>query len=323
MQSGIKIEYYEEWMKPQVAGLFENEYKINKAEFESYFSKFYEHSFQENKCIRIVALDTDKVIGFQSFFYWPYVFQEKEFVSYQSGNSLVHSDYRGKGVFQKLLYYLDLHKEELKIDFLIGFPIDVSIGSLLRNKWVNLFNLQWYIKPISPLSFIFPLDTKKLKKHFPNRNLFVKNQSEIDFIKISNATEFVDWRNTYNEDEKQYSFYYSNSNNELLLKLKVNIRKYIIKEFIIGDIISTSYETSFLENAFIAFYKEVKKTKCISLISIAINEYYANSVKTALLNLNFKKINKQIFFCIKPFLNDELIMAKDKWMVYRGDIDTW
>ena len=94
----------------------------------------------------------------------------------------MHPDYRGKGIFQKLLSYLDNHQKELNIDFLIGFPIIDSKNSLLRNNWVNLFNLQWYIKLLNPFSVLMPVNIDKLKRVFNDK--LIHNLEKPDYIRL-------------------------------------------------------------------------------------------------------------------------------------------
>lgn len=310
-------------MEPQVAKLFSNEYKIDEAEYSKLMNNFFEHPHQKGRSFRLVATEKKIVIGYVSFFYWPYCFKNKTYNSFQCGNVLVHPDYRGKGVFKKILGLLDTHKDDFKIDFLVTFPIDASVGGFLRNNWKNTFNLNWRIKVINPLSLLFPLNIIKLKKYFPNKNLFIQNNSVSDFIKLSNTKEFYDWRSINNVNEKYYSFHFTENGNELLLKLKINIRKKIIKELIIGDIITTTYDPSFIKNALTVFLKTIKKVKCITLISIAINEESDNCLNSELSDLGFKKINKKINMLTTHFSNCPFIENNAKWIAYRSDLDTW
>ena len=103
----IEIVEYEPWMLDQITELFSNQYSVNQADFATKFRSFYEHPFQESKAIRVVAVSGDKVAGFQSFFYWPVALNGHTLNVWQSGNSLVSPLFRGKGVFGKLLNYLD------------------------------------------------------------------------------------------------------------------------------------------------------------------------------------------------------------------------
>jgi GNAT superfamily N-acetyltransferase len=322
MQSEIRIGYYEEWMKPQVAGLFEQEYKTNKGDFEVFFSKFYEHVFQKNKCIRIVALDQDKVVGFQSFFYWPYVFKGKVFSSYQSGNSLVHPEYRGKGLFKLMLNFIYTDDKKNEIDFLMGFPVEASYPSFIKNGWLNILNLRWSVKLINPFAFLFSINT--VEKRFLQTYTPTISQP-IDFIKLSEDSNYTGWRKNYSTD-KIICFVVKENGHELCFHLKVNKRSRFIHELIIGNITSTAYDEGFLSFCFTKLIKEVRKSIAISILSIAVNEHLKDeSLLHVLSGKKFKFINKQIHFIIKPIKENsvELINDPKNWMLLRGDIDTW
>ncbi|MDQ3046495.1 MAG: GNAT family N-acetyltransferase [Bacteroidota bacterium] len=318
----MEIGLYEEWMKPQVARLFSIQYGVSEEEFTQLMSSFYEDTYQANRCILITAKEGETVIGFQSFFYWPYQQNDKTFNSFQSGNSLVHPDYRGKGIFQKLLDYVENHRKELGIDLLIGFPIDASIGSLIRNKWVNVLNIKWRIRIINLLSIFRPLNHSELLKMFPDKELFL-NKPSTEFVQIENSLEFNKWRKKLYPANRYYSFYYSEGDNEILFKLKLNIRKKMIKELIIGNLITNTYSNDFITNALNDLVSKAKSTGMVTLLSIAINEDAQNSLSDCLKATGFKKIRKEIYFCIKTFNRNEFLSEKKNWVLYRGDIDTW
>ena len=321
MQSEIRIRYYEEWMKPQVAGLFEQEYKTNKAAFETFFSKFYEHAFQKNKCIRIVALDQDKVVGFQSFFYWPYVLRGKEFSSYQSGNSLVHPDYRGKGLFKLMLNFIYTGDIKNEIDFIMGFPVEASFPSFIKNGWLNILDLRWSVKLINPFAFLFSIN--KVEKRISQAYSSITTKP-LDFIKLSDGTDYTEWRKNYSS-EKTLFFVVKENNHELCFQLKCNKRSKFIHELVIGNITSTTYDELFLSSCFTKLIKEVKKSLAVTILSIAVNEHLKDKNLLRVLNKNgFRFINKRIHFIIKP-VKENLDELKDpkNWMLLRSDIDTW
>lgn len=313
---------YEDWMKHQVAKLFSVQYGIREDAFAQLIGNFYELPFQKDKCIRIVAKEGDTIIGFQSFFFWPYLYEGREINAYQSGNSLVHPDHRGKGIFQKLLSYLDQHREQLKIDVLIGFPIDASVGSLLRNKWLNIFNLQWFLKMGNPFSILIPVNLKKLNAYFPSVEAR-DYPGTSSVIKLSHHPSFNAWRATHYDTNNYFSFVYKSGKEELVLKLKINIRKKRIKELIIGDVITSSYQEDFLEDAFHHFLKTARKVRCITVFSIACNVHCEQDLSRILKKCGFEKIKKQIYFCVKPFTQETIYRDPAKWMIFRGDIDTW
>jgi GNAT superfamily N-acetyltransferase len=321
MQSEIRIEHYKEWMKPQVADLFEKEYAINKSAFEIFFSKFYEHEYQKNKSILIVALDRDKVIGFQSFFYWPYTFGGKEFSSYQSGNSLVHPDYRGKGLFKLMLNFIYKDDRKSEIDFLMGFPVETSYPSFIKHGWLNILNLRWSIKLINPFAFLFNINN--IEKKFLRINPKTKSKVS-EFIKLSDNNNYTKWRENYSSDK---IFYYAikEDEHELCFHLKYNKRSKFINELIIGNILSTNYNKEFLSLCFKKLIKDVQKSLSVSILSIAINERLKDKGLLQVLNKNhFRFINKYIYFIIKPMNETSLSIANaENWILLRGDIDTW
>jgi len=122
----IKIALYEPWMIDQIIRMIVQEYNFLEDDERSLIRNFYEHPFQREKSIRIVALDGENVVGFQSFFYWPYLFEGKPVNTYQSGNSIVDPNYRGRRIFSLLLGYLDKVRGNQNIDFLMGFPARAS-----------------------------------------------------------------------------------------------------------------------------------------------------------------------------------------------------
>ncbi len=314
----MNICLYEEWMKPQIAELFSNQYGISTEDFSELMDRFYEHPFQKDKCIRIVALKGEKVVGFQSFFYWPYSFNGISYNSFQSGNSLVHPDYRGKGIFQKLLNYLDLRNTELKIDFLVGFPVEASFKSFIKNKWLNPLNLVWYIKIINPLGFIFKLE--KTEHYFdsnPSINTFLGNNS----FQLNKNDDFKNWRNYFSYNHFYFNF--NESDKFICFELKLNKRNRWFNELIIGDINTNSIDTKFLERAFSNLKKRALSMKSVSAITIAINEFNNDHIKNAINNSGFKRLERQINFIIKPMLFSEKILRPENWTLYRGDLDTW
>jgi GNAT superfamily N-acetyltransferase len=319
----MDIDLYEDWMRPQILKLFANEYGISEEEFSSIFDNFYDHPYQKGKCIRIIAKEDKTVIGFQSFFYWPYTCEGTRYNVFQSGNSLVHPDHRGKGVFRHLLDYLEKNQSTLKIDTLVGFPIDVSVGSLIRNKWSNILNLNWYIKPISFFSLFRKANYDELQKIFPYKSVDLVKEPVMDMLKMATDKEFAEWRKTLYSKNKYYSFHFKNGEGELLLEMKLNIRKKYIKELIIGNLCSSNYDKSFLELALKSFVSRLRETKCIGMVSMALNRQGDVLLEKLLQQQGFRRIERKIYFCVKPFSEAQLFKDPARWMIYRGDIDTW
>lgn len=323
MKDNIIITFYEDWMKPQVSELFENEYGIKKNDFEKLMSKLYDHPIQLGKKIILVALDSKKVVGFQSFFYWPYVFNGKEYNSFQSGNSLTHPDYRGRGIFKKLLCYVFENEKNINADFFIGFPVQSSYSSFIKNKWNNIFNLVWYLKLINPFGFLF--STKKLLVNdfvFSGVNILEKQS----FFRLNDHVDFYKWKDDlkYNKFNYFYHTYKISNEDEITFEMKFQIRKKIINEVIIGKIYFKGNSRKYLSAAMKDLLRRIKKNKCVTICSIAINEFFNQpDYKVTLSEFNFRKTDKKIYFIVKNLSTNIDIIKPEFWDIGRADIDTW
>lgn len=316
------VKPYEPWMKEQVAKLFSIQYGVSENYFSTLMDNFYDHPYQKEKCIRVVALEGSTVIGFQSFFYWPYIFNEKTLNSYQSGNSLIHPEHRGKGIFQKLLSYFDSElQKKYKIDFLIGFPIEASKNSLIRNQWIDLLHLKWHIKIVNPFSFLYTINTDKITNTFSKEPCCIPES--INTFRITKNKNFIEWRKNYSDNSKYFFFNYSEKENRICFSLKLSRRKIIINELIIGDIQTSTEDIFFISKGIETLIQKTSSLKFISLISIAINELSNFPITTILHQKKFLKISKDIYCMVKPYINIHEISDTKNWTLYRNDIDTW
>jgi hypothetical protein len=62
---------------------------------------------------------------------------------------------------------------------------------------------------------------------------------------------------------------------------------------------------------------------CITVVSIALNEDFEHSIVPVLKKNTFKKLSKSIYFIVKPQKVSDLPLKKEKWSLYRSDLDTW
>ena len=317
----MEIKLYEDWMQPQVLKLFSDQYGRAEQELFDIHTKFYDHSFQKNKCIRIVALDGDIITGFQSLFYWPYIKNDKIYRTFQSGNSIVHPSYRGKGIFQQLLNYLDNHNEDLKIDFLLGFPVEASFGSFIRNNWTNPFNLSWYLKLINPLAFLF--SKNRLIKNFEKEPKLINPFSSDNIFRLNFDKDFQSWRSGFVDEKKYFYYNYTEGNLSITFGLKFNQRSKYFNELIIGEIRTNSYDSVFLKKAFKNLIKKSRLTLCVTALTIALNDTNNSSILNAIKSSSFIKTKKQIYFITKSYNNNSEINEPSNWELFRSDIDSW
>jgi hypothetical protein len=251
----------------------------------------------------------------------PYTFKGRTYNSFQSGNSLVHPDFRGKGIFQKLLNYLDTNHERLAIDFLVGFPVEESKNGFIRNQWENILNLEWHVKIINPFSFLFPCRQEKLLS-ISNQTMHPIEESALSF-RLSKDSDFSNWRKDYSQKEEYFCFSFTKNNNSANFILKFSKRKKYINELTIGDFQCNSWDMNFIREAFNTLTYKVRSLKFISILTIAINEHSTHSLLTSLAKSGFRKANKKIYFIVKDFIGNSDLHNPALWTLYRSDIDTW
>jgi hypothetical protein len=309
-------------MKSQVMAMFGRQYGIGESEFSVLLDQFYDHPYQKDKSIRIAALDGTKVVGFQSFFYWPYMLRNQEIKAFQSGNSLVHHEYRGQQIFARLLEYLDVHREEFGIQLLVGFPINASLNSLLRNGWKNIVDLQWQVCRGSLLS-VLGNEQNGLKKCFSTGPSGHFRDHAEQFVRLSTDEAFAGWRRNYSAHQPYYYFTHEAGGETTEFTLKASRRKRVIRELIIGDVRTTTFEKDHMADAFKRLVTVVRQHHAATIISFASNLQNHAFDQSMMARCGFNTISRKIFFCIKNFSAPEEVLQPGSWMLYRSDIDTW
>ncbi len=303
---------YEDWMEDQVAQMFIHEYGGSEEGFLSYFRSFYDLDYQKEKCIRMVALDEKRVVGFQSYFFWP-IKGIKNLNSYQSGNSLVHHEYRGKGIFRELLNHINERLTEKKVELLIGYPVQQSFSSFIKNGWNNPFDLNWYIKLVNPFAPLLTALNFKPRGNFSQDSKFDEEKPY--------SQNFIDWRKSWQKDEFYY-YLYRNGEEVVEFEMKLQKRKKVINEFIIGQVFSNSNRIDFLESSLRSLVRDSRKSLSIGFLSCALNEKSSDPFVKVVVQ-RFKKISKKIYFISKNESPKDYQESLKALAFYRGDLDTW
>ena len=318
-------EYNSIIMFEEVKNLFIAEYGVEHiGKNGEFFELFYNSDFQSDKAIAIVALHDGKVCAFQAFFYWPYIFEGRKLNTFQSGNSLVHPSYRGKGLFSLMLKHIELLAVKRGVDFLIGFPVQMSYGSFLRAGWINSFDLIWRIKLIN-LHSIFNSKLIDLSYfELLDENKLLDDATSKDTFRLDSSIEFVTWRNSLRSYRKNrvYTYVYSINDNKVQFELKPNYRGRI-KEIVIGNVSSNCRDPVIIRNAFNELVKIIRLSN-VTILSICINDFSNdNLIKSIIDSMAFLGIKKKIHFiinrlnCIEEFDNPKF------WKIFRSDVDTW
>lgn len=323
--SEISITPFEDWMALQVIEMIATNYGRDVSAVEEFFHRFYEHPFQRRHGIRLVALDGQRVCGFQSYFYWPYVRDGSVKRSLQSGQSIVAGDYRGRRIFARLLSFLDQHAVDPPVDFLMGFPVDMSYGSFIRNGWANPFDLAWYGRPTRPLASARGELPSKDDYRFERSPRSVVPSYPANGFSLSKASDFQHWRSSYSETRGQHlHFHYGEGSNELQFELKAN-RRGRANELVVGDIVGAIDNRHLLRAGFRELVRFTREHRFITFISVAVNPKVDNSaILASIRRTGFLRYwGRTIPFIIKPIRPDPSYTDPGLWHVLRSDIDTW
>ena len=320
---GIRIRYYEDWMLGQVVEMFQAEYGRDPETEQQAFLSFYEHPFQREHGIRLAAVDGERVCGFQSFFSWPYVYQGRQLSVLQSGRSLVSPHYRGHRVFARLLNFLWETDERPDVDFLMGFPVEMSFGSFQRNGWSNPLDLAWYGRLIHPLSAAgaylpsdadFRLDRapEEIEAYYPDSS-----------FALSRNPAFMEWRRGVRTGDAYYYFHHRQAGKQVRFELKSN-RRGRVNELIIGDISQDSGDPRLLLTGLQELVRAVRRHRFVTLLSIAMNPVTTDvGLVEGLKKCRFIRLRPRIHFIVKQVADVPACEDPKSWWLLRSDVDTW
>jgi len=287
----IRIVPYEGPMAPQVAELFHRQWGVTRAAFLDRFARFYEHPYQRQRCLRVVALDADTVVGFAGFVVWPYTLAGRQYRSFQCSDVLLEASYRGRGTFQRMLDFVNEHSGS---DFIVGFT-NLAKTAFLRHGWKHILELQWYVKLLDPLAFL------KGAEAF-NEAPALRGDSP-SHLRLTDDADFVEWRRGYSRDNRYFV--------HGPFELKPTRRRRVLRELIIGDVRSDDAD----------FRSLAGNARRVTYLSIALNPLDPHVPHVA--GAGFRRIDRTIAFIVQPFSCEELVSDPARWRLFRSDLDTW
>ena len=317
----LSFALYAPWMEDQVIAMFCEEYGNQPQQFRNYYTSFYS-TYQANKAKRFVILDDQTVAGFVSFSYWPYKIDQEPVQSYQCGNVIINKNYRGKGLYNQLLNYINENSQEHGIDFIIGFPIKEILKLYLKSNWKNPMNLNWYVSVINPFGKLFAISELFLQKKFVTEKKHPSSKNS-GRITLDVTPEFYVWNKAYNNLSQHFYYCVEAGTTFVEFGLKLNKRKYL-NELVIGEINTNATDANVVKHAIGKLKAKCRWIPGISMLSCCLNDQHSNVVLIALKSKGFRKINRDIKFIVNP-LNypSTVICDPSAWELYRRDIDTW
>ncbi len=310
-------------MRSQVGALISSHYGGAPEERERSFIRFYDHPFQRDRCIRLVALDGDRVVGLEALIYWPYLLGDQRLTSFQGVSALVASAYRGRRIFGRLLDALAQTREFAGIDLLIGFPVKQSFPGLARDGYAHPLDLTWYARLINPVSVLAPLHSIRADMGFAQTAEPIEAYRPANAYVLAHDADFLEWRCHCRDGAAYRYFHYGSARGRVRFDLKSN-RRGRITELIIGDVTSTSPDAALLEAALRDLIKAARAQRFVTVLTIALNRYFRD--RTLLQGLRkclFVRVPPKIRFIVKNLGAPGDVEDPSRWRLFRGDIDTW
>lgn len=321
---GITVERYSPDQRESVARLICDEYGGSTAEKARHLIDFYEHPYQRDHAIILVAFDQKQLVGLQTLFRWPYRRAEIDFRSLQSGHSLIAKSHRGNGVFGRMLHEQDLLLGGVGVDFLIGFPVDASLGSFVRGGWVHLFDLTWYIRPISLSAALQRGVAAKSHGCFvKSARPFAEGEAD-DVYSLSVEAEFIEWRGQLRVDGSHFYLHHEGDSGAIQFDVRIQ-RKGRMTVMVIGGVVASRYSPALLDEGLRALVREARSLGFVSGIALAMNSReYGGELRKALQRRLFVPFRSKIHFIAKMVECKQPELAQQShWRLFRGDIDTW
>jgi len=132
------------------------------------------------KAIIITVKDPDNnnaIVGVNAFLPTTFIFHEKPLKCYLSCNSIIHPDYRNKGIFTQLVSKIPEIFSTKKSSFIYGIPNSNSTKIFSKNHFLEIAKVPLIVRPLN-LSLYFKSPFSKIIKPF---DFFWKPKSSSSF----------------------------------------------------------------------------------------------------------------------------------------------
>lgn len=325
----IEIVRMEPWMIPGMAELHVLQYGGDLNQEVAKFTHRFASPFSRNRgAIVLVGLSGERVVAMQTYTPWPYRVGGQSFRSLQSGATLVHLDFRGRKLFQRMLAEGTRIATDQGDDFFMGFPVQMSYGGFIKDNWSDMGRLRWWTKPLRPVRLV----TQRLKRQFSSGPLTIgevvtpealrSHLATRDGFTLSNEDDFLQWRYGNSESGKYRLIRYSKGDKQVGFVVKAN-QSHGFHELLVGEIRSNEWSSVFLAKGLADLCREARLNPEIAGISLAVLSPQ-QPLQTALLLNGFIPNKFTAPLIIKPLLQNPGLTEPERW---RGTnlehIDAW
>lgn len=300
------------------------------------------HDFTRDKSLIIAAINGKNIVGMQTYTYWPYVYEGREFYSVQSGLTLVDEGYRGKRIFLRMLERGHDILKEKGADFVMGFPGEMSYDGFIKDGWSHIGTPVFMIRPIRPRRLLsyrpsnednrvsnedwVDKQTPRRKEKIAELVARVKYRAgSANAICLKPSHDFLKFR--YGDKRGKYKVYsYGEGRQETVFICKM----FFFSGFNalgIGDIHVADPSSYSLSHSLSQLIRDVRAEGNIDAIAVLIKERGYRIMRTLLRRGFLPFPTKRTPFIVKPICLDEkftkLVKDYSKWSIMLADKDTW
>jgi hypothetical protein len=240
MREDISIGKYEETDRNGCIDLLINTFTNSSSE-DTFKWRF--ESTDRRKPLLVCAKHKGRVVSFNSWIPWEFLYRDHLYVGYQSGESATHIDYRGQGIFNRVIKYADQIATEEGIDFFFGFPNPISYGAFIKSVYYPIETYYFSVRLQTPFKNRIELHKRKSGSDVDYLNFFQENK----------ITPFVNngycqWR--YENNTKNYVIIdFIEGNSRASFYMRENVRKGF-PELLLLDFQVNNYNERFIDHVF-------------------------------------------------------------------------
>lgn len=294
--------------------------------------------FSRDRSWVIVARHNNRIVGMQTYTYWPYVCETKSFYSVQSGMTLVHPEYRGQGVFSRMLELGDEILRDARVEFAMGFPGVMSFGGFIKDHWHHVMTQVAMVRVIRPFAMIgsrLGRTTSSVKS--ANARPGLLRLADISPALKESRRAFSEGQLHLKPDTGFFDFRYPHSNTDYILYQFAHGGRETAficsviewagpRVLCLGDILTTETSDRQLRRTLRRFVQQVKAQGDVDAVIVWANTGDLRLFST-LLRSGFLPRGSSGKFVVKPLTinpaGDSLILNARKWNTMWGDVDGW
>jgi len=283
--------------------------------FQGYDQAFFNWKYKtilRLKPMIVCAKHKHQIVSFNSWIHWEFNYNGQKIIAYQSGDSATDKNYRGKGIFRSVLKHGELIAKKRNIDFLMGFPSEMSYNTFYQENYYPIASFSYHIGLLNPFRI--------KSENYRNENTFFPESylTELNRIVPTFDNNYFTWRYIDNPKNYQILKYEENNNYAVFIFIERSIKGII--EILLMDCQFSSYNETFTKNS-ISFFK-----RCLPRKAIFIRTFFnKNSNRGQVLYNHFPlQINKKNkTFIIKPLKKEisNIILNCNNWDIMPHCID--